>query len=81
LDLQSIIFGNFALSIGALLIAVFVGWIWGADRAIEEIRTGTSSKAGPVPAAARVWAMLVRFVCPLAVIAVLVYIVVTGEYF
>jgi neurotransmitter:Na+ symporter, NSS family len=78
LDLQNIIFGNFALSLGALLICLFVGWVWGADRAIAEMREQTPEA---LRVGAKGWTLLVRFLCPAAVIAVLVYIVVTGEFF
>jgi neurotransmitter:Na+ symporter, NSS family len=78
LDLQNIIFGNIALSIGALFISIFVGWIWGADRAIAEMREQTPSA---LRIGAKGWSLLVRFVCPAAVVAVLVYIVLTGEFF
>jgi neurotransmitter:Na+ symporter, NSS family len=78
LDLQNIIFGNFALSLGALLICVFVGWVWGADRALAEMREGApqSLRLGGTG-----WSLLVRFVCPAAVLGVLVYIVATREFF
>lgn len=75
LDMQNIIFGNFALSIGAFLICVFVGWRWGIPKALEEIAQG--GQALPM---AGVWSFLVRFVCPLGVLAILVYIVLTGNY-
>jgi NSS family neurotransmitter:Na+ symporter len=75
LDVQNIIFGNFALSIGAFLICLFVGWRWGIPKALEEI--GQGGQALPM---APVWSVLVRFVCPLGVLAILAYIIVTGNY-
>ena len=78
LDLQNIIFGNFALSLGALLICVFVGWVWGADRAIAEMR---EESPHALRVGAKGWSVLVRFVCPAAVLAVLVYIVATRDFF
>ncbi|RMG43846.1 MAG: sodium-dependent transporter [Acidobacteria bacterium] len=76
LTLQSILFGNYALSIGALLICLFVGWRWGTAPAVEEMRRG----AGELRTAA-LWSFLVRYFCPLAVAAVLAFIVVTRQYF
>lgn len=72
LGLQSILFGNFSLSIGALLLSVFVGWKWGIPAALEEI--------GEMPLAG-LWSVLIRFVCPTAVLAVLAYIIITGKFF
>jgi NSS family neurotransmitter:Na+ symporter len=76
LDVQSIIFGNFALSIGALFICLFVGWRWGIANANEELARGVGRfPFGPL------WSLLIRFFCPLAVLVVLGFIVWTGEYF
>lgn len=63
LDVQDILFGNISLSVGALLISLFVGWKWGAKAAIEEM--DGFSLGG-------VWSVLIRFACPVAVAAVLV---------
>ncbi len=76
LSLQSIIFGNYTLSIGAILICVFVGWTWGTTAAAESLE----ESGDQIPAQA-VWEVLVKYVCPLAVGAVLLYIVLTGNYF
>lgn len=76
LDLQSIIWGNFSLSIGALLLCVFVGWRWGIPNAIKEM-----TASGHDPPGTGLWGFLVRFACPIAVLIVLGFIVYTGEYF
>jgi NSS family neurotransmitter:Na+ symporter len=76
LDLQSIIFGNFALSIGALFICLFVGWRWGIPAALDEIARGGQ----PLPGGA-MWGVLVKYVCPLAIAAIILFIVATGTYF
>ncbi len=36
----SFIFGDFSLGAGAVLLSLFVGWIWGIDKAAEEIKSG-----------------------------------------
>ena len=72
LDLQSIVFGNYALSFGALLIAVFVGWVWGSDKAREEI--------GKLPGGG-LWEISIKFICPLGVLGILAYLLITGETF
>jgi len=76
LGLQSIIWGNFSLSIGALLICIFVGWVWGVPKALAEVRRGGADLPG-----AAIWGTLVRYVCPTAVAVVLGYIIWTGQYF
>ncbi len=75
LDLQNILFGNYALAFGALLICLFVGWRWGTASALSEIE-GVGHR---LPAAA-LWGFLVRYVCPVAVVGVMAYLLITGQY-
>ena len=76
LDVQNIIWGNFGLSIGAILICVFAGWVWGTDDMLDHVEKG----GNPVPARALL-AFLVKYVCPVAIAAVLAFIVVTRQFF
>lgn len=76
LTLNNNVWGNYSLSLGAILICVFVGWKWGIPKAIESLEEG----GFPLPASG-MWAFLVKFICPLAVGAVLAYIIITGNYF
>lgn len=75
LGLCNIVFGNYFLSIGAVFICLFVGWKWGIGKAIEEMRHG----GGELPAG-KLWGIMVRYVCPVAVLAVLIYAAITGRY-
>lgn len=74
LSLANIIFGNYCLSIGAIFICLFVGWKWGVKNAIAEM-----SRNGVLPAAS-FWSFMVRFICPLAVLLVLIYAALTNSY-
>lgn len=67
LSLMATVWNNWALPIGGLLIAVFVGWIWGARAAIAELTTG-----GFRFPAADLWVGLIRYVCPLAILFIIV---------
>jgi NSS family neurotransmitter:Na+ symporter len=67
LDVQNILFGDLSLGVGALMLCIFVGWAWGVPKALEEIGAG-----GHRLPASGLWGVLVRFVCPLAVAAVLI---------
>ncbi|MCP3963043.1 MAG: sodium-dependent transporter [bacterium] len=75
LDLANIVFGNYFLSIGAVFICLFVGWKWGVANAVAEMRQG-----GAKLFAAPLWGVLVRYVCPVAVIIVLIYAAATNSY-
>ena len=65
------LFGQYSLVIGALLISLFVGWVWGVKAAGEEVRAND----GEFPLG-RTWAFLIRFVAPSAIVAILVKMVV-----
>lgn len=67
LTLMATVWNNWALPIGGLLIAIFVGWVWGADRAIAELTAD-----GVAFPAARLWSFLIRYVCPLAILFIII---------
>jgi NSS family neurotransmitter:Na+ symporter len=71
LDLMDKVFGKLTLTFGALLICVVVGWVWGIGKAREEIAFGNAR----FRVLGKVWSVLVRYVCPLAVAAVLAALV------
>lgn len=60
------IFGQYSLVIGALLISLFVGWVWGVRAAGEEVKEND----GKFPLGG-LWSFLIRFVCPIAITAIL----------
>ena len=68
LTMMGTVWNDFALPIGGLLTAVFVGWVWRVDQAIEEIEL----HGAPFPAR-RLWSVLIRYVCPVAISVIIVY--------
>ncbi len=84
LGLANIVFGNYFLAIGAMLICLFVGWKWGVGKALEEIRGRDRDQ--PLMSwlidhpEGFVWGLLVRFVCPVAVLIVIIYAALTNSY-
>jgi NSS family neurotransmitter:Na+ symporter len=71
LDLMSFLFGDVSLTVGALAIAVFVGWRWGARKALEEMNGLAFGWA---------WSWAIRVVCPAATAGVMLYILVRGKF-
>jgi neurotransmitter:Na+ symporter, NSS family len=71
LDMMDFAFATVAPPLGGMLFSLFVGWRWGAFRAIREIYTGSGRLIG---IQSRIWAVMVRFVCPAFVILVLLNI-------
>ena len=76
LDLMNAIFGNYSLSIGSFLIAIFAGYKWGIKAVQNEIE-----QQGNVFKAKLIWAFLIRFICPIAIAIILGYIIITRNYF
>jgi NSS family neurotransmitter:Na+ symporter len=70
LSLVFALFGQYSLVIGALLISLFAGWVWGVRAASDEVKADD----GRFPLE-HVWSFLIRFVCPAAIIGLLVYLV------
>jgi neurotransmitter:Na+ symporter, NSS family len=68
LSLMNIVWSDFALPIGGLLIALFVGYAWPNDGAVEELRA--EGAWVPMP---HVWRALVRYVCPVAIFLIILF--------
>ncbi len=71
LSLLFTIFGQYSLVIGALLISIFIAWVWGVKQAGEEVRVND----GRFPLG-RTWAVLIRYLAPLAIAAILIQLVI-----
>jgi NSS family neurotransmitter:Na+ symporter len=62
LDLMDMIFGDFALTVGALFLSLFVGWRWAPQDALAATMEGSV-----YPGLGRGWLLLIRYLCPLAI--------------
>jgi NSS family neurotransmitter:Na+ symporter len=70
LSIMDAIWGNISLAFGALLISIFVGWIWGVESAAAEIQEGSNlSLRGQ-----KVWSFFIKYVCPIFIFYVLLNI-------
>lgn len=70
LSIMDAIWGNLSLAFGALLISIFVGWVWGTKQAAEEIRQGSNLS----PTARKVWGVFIKYICPIFIFYVLLNI-------
>jgi len=67
LSQMSFIFGDLSLVIGGLLLSVFVGWVWKADLAAQEIQTGS-----PVfVKLKKIWIFMIKYFIPLVIFIIL----------
>lgn len=67
LSIMDAIWGNISLALGALLISIFVGWVWGPKNAAAEISMGSNIS----PTGVRIWSFFIRYVCPVFIFYVL----------
>jgi NSS family neurotransmitter:Na+ symporter len=67
LYIMDFLWGNLSLAIGALLLSIFVGWVWGVGKAGTELRHGSSISEGGI----RVWGVFIRWLCPVVIFIVL----------
>ena len=64
------LFGQYSLVVGALLISIFIAWVWGVRNAGDEVRAND----GRFPLAG-LWTVLIRYVCPIAIVGILVSLI------
>jgi NSS family neurotransmitter:Na+ symporter len=76
MDFIVIVFANYALVSGAFLIAIFVGFSWGIRPALQEIELYNAKFR-----LKKLWILLVRYICPIAILIIAVYMIITGNYF
>lgn len=67
LTLMATVWNNFALPIGGFFIALFVGWVWPVKNAVAEL----TAEGARFPAM-KLWIVLIRYVCPLAILFIIV---------
>jgi NSS family neurotransmitter:Na+ symporter len=64
-----VIFANIMLAVGALLICIFVGWIWGIKAPVKEILSSNANfKLRPL------WIFSLKFLSPIVLIIMLIFI-------
>ncbi|MFQ6070215.1 MAG: sodium-dependent transporter [Candidatus Aminicenantales bacterium] len=69
MGILNLVFGNISLAVGALLICIFVGYVWGIKKATGEVLSGNPRfKLQPF------WSFSVKFLSPLAIICILIFI-------
>lgn len=71
LDLMDFFWGSLALALGALLLSLFVGWVWGAPAALQELRKGEGYTLGSL--GGTIWSIALKYVCPVTILTILVF--------
>lgn len=69
--LTEFVSSNLLLPIGGFFIALFVGWYWGFETVIRNVKEGAESLFGKFPWILSYWKIILRFVAPILIIIVL----------
>lgn len=64
---MSFLWGDFSLALGAFLLSIFVGWVWGAENAAREIESGSPFFAKSKP----IWIFMIRYFIPIVIFMIL----------
>jgi len=67
LSQMSFIFGDFSLALGALLLSIFIGWIWGVDKAGDEILEGSPEFSTTI----KIWGFMIKYFIPVVIFLIL----------
>ena len=62
------LFGNFSLAFGALMISIFVGWVWKTENAVKELIQGAPNFAKY----AWLYSIMVKYVAPIFILLILI---------
>ncbi len=65
LNIMDFIWGNLALALGALLLSIFVAYVWGTGNAVEELQQGAGDTFSG--ALVSIWTFFLKFVCPVVI--------------
>ena len=66
-ELMDFAWGSLSMVIGGLFLSVFVAYVWGADKAVEELSQGC-------PGFRRwgnIWMIIIKYVAPIAIVVIL----------
>jgi len=67
LGILDYLIGSAGLAVGAFLLSVFIGWVWGADYAAEELVSGSRVMTQGL---VDVWTFMMRYVIPVVVFGI-----------
>jgi NSS family neurotransmitter:Na+ symporter len=70
-DLANYLSANIMLPLGGLLLAIFVGYIWGIDKAFSELKSGAEKLFEKSKLRVKIWAILVKYLAPVLIFLVL----------
>ena len=76
LDLADLFIGQYSMTFGAMMIALFVGWRWGTAALVQELSHGSNPGM-----AKKLIAFLIKYFCPLILIGLILYFILNPNAF
>ncbi len=72
-DISDYLASNILLPLGGFFIAIFVGWVWGIDKAILELKHGAESIIENNQWFTILWSIFLKIISPILIFIVLLY--------
>jgi len=60
--------GSVGLAFGAFFLSIFIGWVWGADEAAQEMMQGSNLSAQVLS----IWMFVIRYIIPIVVLIIII---------
>ncbi len=70
-DLVDFLASNVILPLGGMLIAIFVGWVWGFDKVLINLKDGAEKLFNEYPWMITLWKIFLKFFAPILIFLVL----------
>lgn len=70
-DLVDFLASNVILPLGGMLIAIFVGWVWGFDKVLINLKDGAEKLFSEHPWMITLWKIFLKFFAPILIFLVL----------
>ena len=70
-DLMDYLTANVLLPLGGFFIAVFIGYAWGLDKALIELRNGSENLFDKYPLIIKFWQIFIKYCAPILILIVL----------
>ncbi|MBN1300406.1 MAG: sodium-dependent transporter [Melioribacteraceae bacterium] len=72
-DLADYLSSNILLPLGGMLLSVFVGYVWGFDKALIELKRGAEKIFERYPLFIKLWQLFVKYFAPVLIFLVLLH--------
>lgn len=70
-DTLDFLASNILLPLGGFLLAIFVGYVWGLDKAVENLKIGSEKFFEKYPVSLFLWKIFIKYLAPLLMFFVL----------